>query len=161
MPATYESIATTTLGSATATVTFSSIPATYTDLVLIFRGNNSSAGNRAGTIIFNSDSGANYSGTQLQGDGSAAASSRDSNSSVGYFANVLNDNSTAIIQIQNYSNTTTNKTFLGRGNNPSTVVQARVGLWRNTAAINSFTLGLNADNYATGSTFTLYGIKAA
>jgi hypothetical protein len=160
MTATYKKIATTTLGSATATVTFSSISGSYTDLVIVFRGNNTSAGNRAGTFILNSDTGSNYSATFIQGDGSSATSNRETSGSIQYFANVLNDNTNAIMQFQNYSNTTTYKTFLSRGNSSSTVVQARVGLWRSTSAITSITFGLNADDYATGSTFTLYGIKA-
>lgn len=161
MPKTYDPIQSHTLASNQATVTFTSISSNFTDLVIVFRGNNTSGGNRAGTIIFNSDTGANYSATFIQGDGSNATSSRESNLNTGYFANVLNDNTTAIVQIQNYSNTTTNKTFISRGSSPSTVVQARVGLWRSTSAITSITLGLNADTYAAGSTFTLYGIKAA
>lgn len=161
MPSTYTPIATTTLGSSAATITFSSIPSTYTDLVMIFRGNNDASANRAGYIRFNSDSGTNYSYTLVQGDGSSAGSGRDSNIAQSFFANVLGDNTTAITQVMNYANTTTNKTFLSRGSSSSTVVQAIVGLWRSTAAINTITLSLNASNYASGTTVTLYGVKSA
>lgn len=160
MAVTYENIATQTLGNAATTVTFSSIPSTYTDLILIIRGNNTSSGNRAGYIQFNGDTATNYSYTFIQGDGSSAASSRASSQAQAQFSNVLNDNTNSIIQVQNYSNTTTNKTFLARGNSPSTVVQAFVGLWRSTAAINSIAIFLNADQWASGSNFTLYGIKS-
>jgi len=61
----------------------------------------------------------------------------------------------------NYSNTTTNKTVIGRHNGASGPV-ASVGLWRNTAAINSIRISnSSAVNFTIGSTFSLYGIKAA
>ena len=64
----------------------------------------------------------------------------------------------------NYSNTTTNKTVLARGNRASSGVVAQVGMWGNTSAITSITID-NVDsasaNFVAGSTFTLYGIKAA
>ena len=68
----------------------------------------------------------------------------------------------AIINIQNYSNTTTYKTILGRANNAVTGVTETVGLWRSTSAITSMTLlqSYGSDLFKTGSTFTLYGIKA-
>ena len=78
MPSTYEPIATTTLGSTAATITFSSIPATYTDLRIALVGSLSGGGNY-GNLRFNSDSGSNYSVTILRGNGSAASSARQSN----------------------------------------------------------------------------------
>ena len=160
MAITYEPISTTTLGSAASSVTFSSIPATYTDLVLICSSSNT-AGNRSFLMEINSDTGSNYSYTYMQGDGSSAASPRASNQTKMQIANFTTVRGTAIAQLQNYSNTTTYKTVLSRGNAADTVVQAFVGLWRSTAAINSITLSLNADNLAATSTFTLYGIKSA
>jgi hypothetical protein len=62
----------------------------------------------------------------------------------------------------NYSNTTTNKTILSRINNAENSTVARVTLWRNTAAISTiFLTEGNGANFIAGSTFTLYGIKAA
>ena len=64
----------------------------------------------------------------------------------------------------NYSNTTTNKTVLARGNNASDAsypgTEAFVGLWRSTAAINRIDFSSNSKTWNAG-TFTLYGIKAA
>jgi len=76
MPATYEPIATTTLGSAAATITFSTIAATYTDLrlTLVFT---TSVGGANVFFRFNGDTGTNYSYTSLEGSGSAASSSRN------------------------------------------------------------------------------------
>lgn len=161
MPATYDKIATNTLGSATSTVTFSSIAGTYTDLVLIMNSN-SNSGTIDSVMRYNGDTGTNYSWTELQGDGTSATSARFSTQNYIYTMNQYTSSiSTSIISIQNYSNTTTNKTALIRNNNAAAYVNAAVGLWRSTAAITSVTLLSTAGSYAAGSTFTLYGIKAA
>jgi hypothetical protein len=159
MPSTYEPIATQTLGSATSSVTFSSIPGTYTDLVLVSSGTTSADVDVF--VTFNGDTGANYSRTFLLGDGSSAASGRSTGvSSYGgiYF---LTSQSNNITQVMNYSNSTTYKTALSRNTAPAVVTTALVGLWRSTAAITSMTLTTGSGTLSTGSTFTLYGIKAA
>ena len=169
MPAgnTYEAIATNTLSSAAATLTFSSIPGTYTDLILIcsMTGNTTSIDTR---VVFNSDTGSNYSATRLMGDGSSATSNRSSNRAwidLNYVGGVgTTAPTTSILQINNYSNTTTNKTTLLRANEMSGTFQgteAIVGLWRNTAAITSMTITASNDNFKSGSTFSLYGIASA
>ena len=159
MASTYTPIATYTVPSAATSYTFSSIPATYTDLVLVSNGTASSAADIY--LQFNSDTGSNYSRTFVYGDGSTAASARSSNSTtlaINYFATTQSNN---ICQIQNYANTTTYKTALARGNNSGFTI-AYAGLWRSTAAINSITLTASGGfTISTGSTFTLYGIKAA
>ena len=165
MPSTYTPIATQTLGSAASTVTFSSISGTYTDLVLILNLKAASGSTAYPRIQFNSDTGTNYSLTHLTGNGTAASSGRTSNS-VGYITGSTVESSSefnfnGIYNIQNYSNTTTNKTVIGRCNNAAGHTEATVTLWRNTAAITTIDLiNVNA-NFAIGCTFTLYGIKAA
>jgi hypothetical protein len=113
---------------------------------------------------FNSDSGSNYSWTHLFGTGSAANSNRGSNDSsilIGYSPAAIGGNA-IITNIQNYSNSTTNKTAISRASEADYRVGAIAGLWRNTAAITSLTLlDEGGGNLLTGSTFTLYGIKAA
>ena len=159
MPMTYEPIATTTLSTAATSVTFSGISGSFTDLVLVavakFSANPSYAG-----IIFNSDSGTNYSSTFVRGNGSTASSGRNTSagqiSSASYSANYIVDT----FNIQNYSNTTTYKTAIYRTSQDNDVL-ARVGLWRSTAAITSITYQIDTGNIQSGSTFTLYGIKAA
>jgi hypothetical protein len=164
MASTYEPIATTTLGSGTGTVTFSSISGSYTDLILI---TNSATGvNDIDMYIqVNSDTGSNYSWTALRGNGSAASSARGTSSSLGYrVGNMSGSNvgqNNAVIQFQNYSNTTTYKTILSRSNNASLLVEAYVGLWRITSAINRIDIKTQSGNFSTGSTFTLYGIASA
>lgn len=163
MPAgsTYTSIATTTLGSAAANVTFNSFSG-YTDLVLVFNGKCTSTGGWNLFLQFNGDTGTNYSATSMYGDGSNAASGRGSGNAAvgGYFVDGTNPG-TVIVNIMNYSNSSTNKTIIGRGSNTGVGTDARVGLWRNTAAITSMLIYSNGGNWQAGSTFTLYGITAA
>jgi hypothetical protein len=164
MASTYEPIATQTLGSAAASVTFSTITGTYTDLVLITALKGATTSNLA-KLQFNGDTGANYSDTYLEGDGSSAYSGRrTSGNQIFDWANYVSTASTFsadVTHIMNYSNTTTYKTTLSRANRPTSNVTATVGLWRNTAAITSIVITANSGNFDTGSTFTLYGIKAA
>lgn len=169
MPATYEPIATTTLGSAGLTITFSSITSAYTDLRLQIVWRKESTGlNQPIGLQFNSDTGTNYSTTFLYGDGTAAGSNRaTSQVRVFNFTN-SNDSSTTIpmlasIDIFSYAGST-NKTALcaiSGDKNGSGAVERQVGLWRSTSAINSITITTPSGNFATGTTATLYGILKA
>jgi hypothetical protein len=162
MASTYEKIATTTLGSATATVTFSSISGSYTDLVLVYSGTNSDS-NAGMRLQVNSDTGSNYSDTQLNGYSSGANSSRSSNATAVDISFGSTERTTSIANFMNYSNTTTYKTILARTGVGGGVgaVRANVILWRNTAAINAISIFRESgQTISTGSTFTLYGIKA-
>ena len=157
---TYVAIATNTLGSAAASVTFSSISGAYTDLVIVFNGVSGSSNNVS--LQFNSDTGSNYSVTRVRGTGSAAESDRWSNITQMYGSNTdTSGNSNAIWQIQNYSNSTTYKTAICKGGGAAGEASAYVGLWRSTAAINSVTVIIASTTFSTGSTFSLYGIAAA
>jgi hypothetical protein len=164
MTSTYEKIAAQTLGSATATVTFSSIAGTYTDLILVTADIINTTNVLGMYIQFNSDTGSNYSRTFMEGNGSSASSSRSSNqTSMMLGRSYGGDRTMNIFQIQNYSNTTTNKTALCRYGSPgsSSAVGAAVGLWRSTSAITSIVVGLEGGaNMSAGCSFTLYGIKA-
>jgi hypothetical protein len=161
MPKSYEPIATQTLGSAASYVTFSSIPSTYTDLVLIIIGTVSSEG--AARFQCNGDTSTNYSTTLLFGNGSSALSGRAANQNFGAIGRIGTVVSNSIIHFMNYANTTTAKTVISRGNTSNLFVTAQATLWRATpAAITSIVLTPeNAANWDTGCTFTLYGIKAA
>lgn len=166
MPNTYEAIATTTLGSAVADVTFSSISGAYTDLVLVINGSIDSGTARDASIglQFNSDTTTNYSETFIQGNGSSASSSRETSINSAVCGSITEAQSVSIIQIMNYSNATTYKTILGRGNATNTRVRAYVSLWRATPAAITTIKVLHNDsgyNFRIGSTFSLYGIKAA
>jgi hypothetical protein len=162
MAKTYEKIATQTLGSAASSITFSSITANWTDLILVFDG--STASNAYPSLRFNGDTGTNYSNTNFRGNGSSAQSTRFSSANemdIAYGSPLSTTQTNFIIHFMNYSNSTTNKTVLARTNNADRETGAAVGLWRSTTAITSITLKTNSPNFNVGSTFTLYGIKAA
>jgi hypothetical protein len=164
---TYIPIATNTLASNTATVTFSSIAGTYTDLVLVCSNTLTNTGTVGLRIRFNSDSGSNYSNTFLYGTGSTAGSVRNTSSTScnGYYAAVFGTatNALSITNIMNYSNSTTYKTALTRDGEAANGTDAIVSLWRNTAAITQIDLTCSNGTslFATGSVFSLYGIKGA
>jgi hypothetical protein len=156
---TYVALATQTLGSAAASVTFSSISQTYTDLVIVCNTGATSLANDY--VRLNGDTTSNYSWTRIYGTGSVAGSSRSANDS----GMIVGDVTTSIavtqtITVQNYSNTTTNKTILARSSATNSAATASVGLWRNTAAVTSVTLYPNGTTWLSGSTFTIYGILA-
>ena len=166
MPVTYEPIATTTLGSAALSITFSSIPATYTDLRIVFVGGSVDAGVNL-QFQLNGDTGTNYSVSYMWGNGSTANSSRLSNRSYGYGSF---DSSTTIPALINYDffsyAGSTFKTILASGSldkNGSGNTYSSVNLWRSTSAITSIALiaGNGGSNLLTGTTATLYGIKNA
>jgi len=168
MAVTYEPISSTTIsGTGTSTISFTSIPQTYTDLELVIqvRENSGSDGNTF--INFNSDTGANYSFTQIYGSGSAGGSNRASSQTrTGIYGNASQiDASTTYgfskAYILNYSNSTTYKSIYSQGNFTTIEIVARTHLWRSTAAITRIDLTLASGNYANGSVVTLYGITAA
>jgi hypothetical protein len=167
MPAgsTYTPIQTYTATGSQSSITFSSIPSTYTDLILV--SNVATAASTSNPRLrFNGDTGTNYSYTHLSGTGSATSTGRESSITSIPLVAITFMNTTYdmnfILHIQNYANTTTNKTVLTRTNKASVGVDAIVGLWRNTAAINSVEVFTsNGQNYSSTSTFTLYGIASA
>ena len=169
--ATYTPIATTTIsGTGTSTITFNSFSG-YTDLVLVVNARELTSSDGGLSILFNSDSGTNYSITQILGDGTSATSARASNQTKLATYCMADPSSSSfglgIVQIMNYSNSTTYKTALQRtmtvnSSNQAAATVARVGLWRNTAAITTISLSpTNGNNFASGSSATLFGIAAA
>ena len=161
MTVTYEKIATTTLGSAQSTVTFSTITGSYTDLVLV--------ANYTATVVdqgirvrYNSDTGTNYSYRNMVGYSGGTLTQQASNVSHTRISAVSSTDSpnTVITNFINYSNTTTYKTHISRGNavGNQSAVEAFCGTWRNTSAITNIEVYLNSGNFSTGATFTLYGI---
>lgn len=166
MPATYDSIASTTLGSAQATVTFSSISSSYTDLRLVITGKTSNTSGYFNCYINGDSTNTWYSRTYLLGNGTTASSSRASNQNYGLQMNcatsAMDVNEWPVfVDFMNYANTNVNKTVLARSGNAATQTEAWVWLYRSTSAISSLNLTANSTTWAAGSTFTLYGIKAA
>jgi hypothetical protein len=164
MPATYEPIATTTLGTASTTITFSSIPATYTDLRLIMVG--TSAGSADLFYRFNGvTTGSLYSSTYLLGNGATASSTRTTSQ------NQITTGTTfgttlpimAILDVFSYAGST-NKTCLwdaSADQNGSGSKRLGVGLFRSTSALTSVSVFSGGTNMDIGTTATLYGILRA
>jgi hypothetical protein len=161
--ATYALIASTTGTGSSGTISFTSIPATYTDLIVVCAPRLTSGASNV-FMEFNGDTATNYSTTILTGTGSAASSTRYTSATKAYvdynaYADATN-NENIIVHIMDYANTTTNKTIISRSNNAGTGVDANVSLWRKTPeAINQIRI-YQANNFATSSTFKLYGIQA-
>jgi hypothetical protein len=163
MPATYQTIATHTFPSIAPSITFSSL-GLYTDIVIVFMGSSNHADNGSrGYIQFNGQTtGTNYSDNYMQWNGTLAQAGRDDNAPYIAWGRVGNTGlSTAIISVQNYANSGTNKVVLARQSSPS-VIHSRetVGLWRSNDPITSITLSCDSQ-YTAGTIFTLYGIKSA
>lgn len=164
MPSTYEKIQAYTVPSAQASVTLNSFSG-YTDLFLTTSVSTTSSANSGRVdVTVNGDNGSNYSFTRLYGDGTSAASyRRTSQTSFAELANSTSGNFFPMqLQFMNYENTTTYKTVLQNAFvSASFRREVGVGLWRSTSAITSITLSAFSTTFVTGSTFTLYGIKAA
>jgi hypothetical protein len=167
MPATYEPIATTTLGSAANSITFSSITSAYTDLRIVITWTVNS--DNIVRVRFNSDSGTNYSATYLSGNGTVAESNRQTNLTyidAGWNAVGLTTPALTTFDIFSYAGST-NKTVLATQSgdkNGSGSVDRIVGLWRNTSAITSIdvaAVGTTSVKLQAGTVATLYGILKA
>jgi hypothetical protein len=174
---TYTPIQTITASGTPTSVTFSSIPSTYTDLVLVCSFQNTATvttGDLRILMYFNGTTGTtNYSSTQIWGDSSTAQTGRNTNR--GGIDNIFQSATantgefgTMIYNIMNYANTTTYKSVVFRQGTVNSQLNgygagAAVGLWRSTAAISSITLlnRVSSELWSNGSTFTLYGIAAA
>lgn len=158
MASTYTPIATTTLGSASSSITFSSISGSYTDLIVVLTG---TAGSNLGVNLqFNGDTNTNYSRIVVGGNGTSASSTNTPNDIAITCGLISTNESNNIFHIMNYSNTTTYKTAIARTNRTD-ILRAVVGTWRSTSAITSVTLMVTGDTMSIGTTATLYGIKAA
>jgi hypothetical protein len=161
--ATYVPIATQTIGSAAASITFSSIPSGYTDLRISFPHSISSTSGYSGYLQFNGDTGNNYSWTVLLGNGSGTSSTPTT--SQGYIQidgmGFSNSNQPLLTSVDIFSYKGSNyKTVLinvSGDNNGSGYVESSVGLWRSTSAITSIKL-YTGNTFAAGSTATIWGI---
>jgi hypothetical protein len=174
MATTYTLISSNVLASNATSISFSSIPGTYTDLVLRTSTRGSNAQDRdAFVITFNSDTGSNYSVTYLIGNGITASSSRLSSQADWRFqwptqgtAYTASTFGSAEIYIPSYTASQSKPiSAIGTGesnvSNPDTVyMTANAALWRNNAAITSIQIApYFSSNFVTGSSFYLYGIK--
>jgi len=166
----YESIATTTVGSGGAsTVTFSSIPSTYQHLQIRYTAKNGTSGGVSDTFNtarFNGDSGSNYAYHYALGDGAATYGyGVGSQSSVWFGLSPYGATSTFgtnVIDILDYANTNKYKTLralIGNDRNGAGTIALTSGLWMSTSAISSIVITATSFPFAEYSSFALYGIK--
>lgn len=169
MPKTYQAIASQTLGANAASVTFSSIPNTYTDLRLVIKCKSSASSTFSLYMRFNGDTNTNYSSTNLYGWGSMGSDRLSNNSSI-YIGYQVPSNAYGqgyiCADIMSYANTGMFKTVLDvwesqQGLSSDQAVGRTVGLWRSANAVTQIDLAMVSGNIVSGATFSLYGIKAA
>jgi hypothetical protein len=164
MPATYEPIASTTLSGDASSITLLGIPSSYTDLVAVITAipdSNIDIGFR-----INNDSSSIYSGVRIVGNGFTATSGKNSSQSWGYatingLTSASGDRITSQLHFMSYANTSVYKTVLHTGGLPSSGVQRSVALWMSTSAINRIELVAISGNLMSGSSISLFGIRAA
>jgi len=156
---TYKALATVTLGSSASSVTFSSIPGTYRDLVIVTDTLASANGLILG-FRFNGDTGSNYSRVWMLGDGVNPGSGTTTNN-FAPLANVWSsDRSITTTQIIDYSATDKHKPLLVRWDTmrSGSFVLRQANRWANTAAITSVTVLQDSGTISAGSRIDLYGI---
>jgi hypothetical protein len=168
MTATYDKISSYSSGSAQTSITLSTIPGTYTDIVAVLSNvrHNTSQAQRV-VMRINGSTSTLYSETRLVGNGTSASSSRNSNADLTYTGLSITAVDTNVqpsmltSHFQNYANTTTNKTVLHRGSSALSEASAVCTLFRSTSAITSITYFWDGGGqFSPNTLLTLYGIKA-
>jgi len=162
---TYLPLATVTTGSASSSITFSSIPATYRDLILVINGQ--LASNNTMGLRFNSDSGSNYLMVMMRDKSPTGAESlTETGTSIytNWSTARSGDRHQTIFQIMDYSATDKHKTVLSRNNytdiTPLQRSETVASRWTNTSAITSMTLITGTNALSSGFTASLYGITS-
>jgi hypothetical protein len=169
-PGSYYSIATTTLGSSTADITFSSIPNTYTHLQIRFIAKSTNSATAADNLAFrfNSDTAGNYTRHYLDGSGSSVTAGANTGVSQVYATCAQTSSAPSafgvgVLDILDYTNTnkyTTARVLSGQDSNGSGGVDFTSGLWLNTNAISTITLtGGSSAIFQQHSQVALYGIR--
>lgn len=166
MAKTYTALASTVLSGSTTTVSFTSIPGSYTDLIVRISGRVSTAGVNFDnpTIKINTVT-TNRSGTNASFSSSTASSTSVGTGGIALPAALATSNTFGAVELRipNYANTSYNKPFWitsvsesnGSGTNYGQIV---AGLWASTAAITQLDFDMTPNNFVTGSRFDLFGV---
>lgn len=156
MAKTYEPIATQSV-SGVGSVSFTSIPATYTDFRVVYAGYNDAP---IVKLTFNGDTG-NISTNFFGGNGSSVGTARYGTAWVFVWAADVGTYFTFCVDVMNYANTSMYKSYLTRCSitDNSGGPTASVGTWRSLSAIDRIDFATSSATMS--GTFTLYGIKAA
>lgn len=155
--ATYTPMATITLGSSASSVTFSNIPNTYRDLILIVNGTGTATATFG--VQFNNDTANNYTYVEMNGDGSTGSSSSGTLSQA-LIGRLTTSMSVATGHIMDYSATDKHKTVLGRGGASNELTRASASRWASTSAITSVKVLPLSNSFASGTVMSLYGVIA-
>ena len=150
-------LATITLQVAAPLITFSGIPNTYRDLILVVRANTTSSFDPI-SMVFNSDTTTTRAGVHMTGNGSTASSGTYTDLRLGDIYSTFNAPSLFVVTIADYSATDKHKTYLSRGNQSGNYANAIAGRWASNNAVSSISLsGQYSGSFSVGSTFSLYG----
>ena len=165
----YDSIATAVGTGSSDTITFSSIPSTYTHLQVRGIANAANIGALM-AMRLSGDTGSNYARHYLDGSGSSAtAGAATSQTQMSFFdvtrlPTLSNTYGVFVCDILDYADTNKYKTvriLSGQDSNGSGGIDLTSGLWMSTSAVSSVTIRLNTSNFTTATQFALYGIKGA
>ena len=159
-------IETKTLGTAAASIQFTSIPQTFTDLlVLLLVRNNTSSGTQTQVFLSFNNLTSNLSSRYLDANGSSVISANLTNQlRVGSVPNInagANIFGSASVYISNYATTLTKPVSidsLGENNVSASNQTLSAGLWASASAVTSIQIAPLSDNFVAGSTISLYGI---
>lgn len=154
---TYDLIASNVLSSSASSVSFSSLPSSYRDLIIVadIKSPGAFDGATAALITFNSTT-TGYSWVRMFSNSSSAQSDTGTDRIIGYNG-YNNQNGLTVVQIQDYSATDKHKTYLARYSAENVYASAQVGRWANTSAISTIEFSI-ATNFPAGSSFYVYAI---
>lgn len=167
---TFDLISSTTTTGIVGSITFSSIPTTFTDLVIVTRHKHATLTSNSLGMVINGDTGAgNYSWTYFFDNGTTTSQGgRNINYTFfypGWFVTAgTTEGTVSVIHLNDYSNTTTYKAYVSRTNGYSSStsypgVELNTGTWRSTAAVTSLQFLIGGD-FAADSVISLYGVRA-
>ena len=166
MATTFVKIATVTVGAGgAANMEFTSIPSTYTDLVVKFSLRGTTSANYTALKITFNGSTTSYTGRQIYGDGAGAVSNNFADSWAGYISAATGTTSTfsnTELYVPNYAsanNKSSSVDYVQENNTTTAISGLWARLWSNTAAITQITATPETGNFAQYSTATLYGIS--
>lgn len=153
---TYDLLASTIVSSSTNAVTFTSIPSSYRDLIIVVTAQTSVA---AQLRVRPNEVTTSMVSVTAEGNGTSTSTNHYGNiGEMGTFNNMSNDASVQIIQFMDYAQTNKHKMVLMRTNRASAGTSMIVGRWGSTEAITSIQLVTDGGNFNTGSSFYMYGL---
>lgn len=153
---TYDLIASSVLTGSVSSVSFTSLPSTYRDLVVVMKA----GGGTQFWMRINSDSTSNYFHLRMRGDGSSTNSGIVTEAVAEFMQSFSATALMAIVNLMDYSATDKNKVVLARGGNAAAATSLQAIRWGNTNAITSIEFVSTPGTLVSGTTFYVYGIAS-